>query len=230
MHQFLLLVILLGSFFPLVLTKLSLSPLPYEYDALAPFISRRTLEFHHDKHHAKYVSNANEQIADTDMDELSMVDLLIKAWKDKNQSLFNNVAQSFNHAFYWQCMIPNGGGKPTGVLAEMIDDSFGSYDKFQTDMKAAGAAVFGSGWSWLVHRKQDNKLSIINVNGAMNPLINEGLTPLLVMDVWEHAYYLDYQNLRPKYISDFLEHLVNWDFVAQQIPGRLDLEYDLSEF
>ena len=232
MSQSLLFILLVLAILQLVSCELTLPPLPYDYDALEPHISKRTLEIHHGKHHAKYISNSNDLIAGTDMDDLSLVDLLSVSWTDKNQNLFNNVAQSFNHQFYWECMKPNGGGMPTGELAEMINDSFGSYDKFLSDIKAAGASIFGSGWSWLVHRKETNKLSIINALGAMNPLVNEGLTPLLVIDVWEHAYYLDYQNLRPKYLEAFMAHLVNWDFVSAQLPreNELDLESDLEEF
>lgn len=193
--------------------KIDLPDLPYPYDSLEPHLDKKTLEIHHDKHHAKYVNTANDMIAGTDMEGDDAVTLLKKSYGN-NQGLFNNAAQSFNHAFYWNCMKPGGGGKPTGKLMEMIEKDFGSFEAFETEFKAAGATAFGSGWAWLVNTPDG--LKVTKTIGADNP-ITDGFTPLLTMDVWEHAYYLKYQNLRPDYIDTFMSSLVNWDFVASNL-------------
>ena len=195
---------------------ISLPPLPYAYDALEPFIGKKTLEIHHDKHHAKYVTTTNAMIAGTDMEKDDVVTILRKAY-GTNQALFNNAAQSYNHAFYWECMKKGGGGKPTGKLATLIDRDFGSFDKFRTEFVNAGLTAFGSGWAWLV-LGGDGKLKVTKTIGADTPLTTKGDVPLLTMDVWEHAYYLDYQNLRNSYADTFIDKLVNWDFVAKQLP------------
>ena len=194
--------------------KIDLPPLPYPYDSLEPHLDQKTLEIHHDKHHAKYVNTANDMISGTDMENDDAITLLKKSYGN-NQGLFNNAAQSFNHAFYWNCMKPNGGGKPSGKLMEMIEKDFGSFEAFETEFKTAGATAFGSGWAWLVHTPSG--LKVTKTIGADNPLTEEGSTPLLTMDVWEHAYYLDYQNVRASYVENFLAKLVNWDFVNQQL-------------
>ncbi|AFY67461.1 superoxide dismutase [Geitlerinema sp. PCC 7407] len=190
--------------------------LPYAQDALEPHISANTLSFHHGKHHAKYVSTYNEMVQGTE-NESKSIEEVIKASYDpsaKAQSgLFNNAAQSWNHTFYWYCMKPGGGGEPTGELAEKIKADFGSFEKFKEEFKAAGGSQFGSGWAWLV--LDNGTLKVTKTPDAVNP-IAQGQTPLLTMDVWEHAYYLDYQNLRPSYANTFLDSLVNWDFVAEQ--------------
>lgn len=194
----------------------TLPDLPYAQDALAPHISGETLSFHHGKHHKAYVDKANAAIEGTDYEGLSLEEVIKKSWSEKNMGVFNNAAQIWNHTFYWHSMTPNGGGKPTGAIADAIDASFGSYDKFAEEFKAAGAGQFGSGWAWLV--KNGDKLEVRKTLNAENP-ITDGATPLLTMDVWEHAYYLDYQNRRPDYIGDFLDKLVNWDFVNQNLAN-----------
>lgn len=192
--------------------SIELPDLPYAHDALAPHISKQTLEFHHDKHHAAYVTNLNKAIAGGPLDGKSLEDIILAAWKDKNMGVFNNAAQVWNHTFYWHSMKPGGGGKPTGELAAAIDRDFGSFDAFAEKFKTAGATRFGSGWAWLVVK--DGKLDVISTGNAELPL-TDGVTALLTMDVWEHAYYLDYQNRRPDYIGTFLGELVNWDFAAE---------------
>jgi Fe-Mn family superoxide dismutase len=194
----------------------TLPDLPYAQDALAPHISAETLSFHHGKHHKAYVDKANDAVKGTDLESLSLEELIKKSWADKNMGVFNNAAQIWNHTFYWHSMKPNGGGKPTGAIADAIDKSFGSYDKFAEEFKAAGAGQFGSGWAWLV--KNGDKLEVRKTLNAENP-ITDGVTPLLTMDVWEHAYYLDYQNRRPDYIGDFLDKLVNWYFANQNLAS-----------
>ena len=194
-----------------------LPTLPYEQNALEPHISAETLSFHHGKHHAAYVSKYNAAVEGTELDSKSIEEVIKAIAGDASKAgLFNNAAQSWNHSFYWQCMKPNGGGKPTGDLAAKIDADFGSYDKFVEAFKAAGGTQFGSGWAWLV--LDNGTLKVTKTLNAGNP-ITEGVTPLLTMDVWEHAYYLDYQNRRPDYITTFLDKLVNWDFVAQNLAA-----------
>ena len=194
-----------------------LPPLPYDYTALEPYISKKTLEFHHDKHHAAYVNNYNAAVAGTDLDSISL-EAAIKAvaGDPAKAGIFNNAAQAWNHSFYWNCIKPNGGGVPTGALAAKIDADFGSFDKFVEAFKAAGATQFGSGWAWLV--LDNGTLKVTKTLNAENP-ITAGQIPLLTMDVWEHAYYLDYQNRRPDYISDFITKLINWDFVAANLAA-----------
>jgi len=187
---------------------ISLPDLPYAADALAPHISAETFSYHHGKHHKAYVDNTNKMIAGTKFENLSLEDI-IRESEGANDGLFNNSAQVWNHTFYWNSMKPNGGGKPTGDIASMIDKSFGSYDEFKTAFANAGATQFGSGWAWLV--KNGDKLEVRKTPNAKTPL-TENVTPLLTMDVWEHAYYIDHRNARPAYISAFLDNLLNWDF------------------
>ncbi len=194
-----------------------LPSLPYDYNALDPYISAKTLEFHHDKHHAAYVSKYNAAVKDTPMDDQAIEDVIKAAFNDSSKTgLFNNAAQAWNHSFYWNCMKPGGGGQPTGALADKINADFGSFDAFVSAFKDAGATQFGSGWAWLV--LDSGKLKVTKTLNAENPLVF-GQTPLLTMDVWEHAYYLDFQNKRPDYIDTFVNQLINWDFVAQQLPA-----------
>lgn len=190
--------------------------MPYAYTALEPFIGEQTLKIHHDKHHAKYVTVTNTMIAGTELEGKDVVTILRKAF-GTNQALFNNAAQSYNHAFYWDCMKPNGGGKPTGKLMEMIASTWGDYDKFRAEFINAGMTAFGSGWAWLVWTPSGLKIS--KTIGADCPLTNAGEVPLLTMDVWEHAYYLNYQNMRNTYAETFMDKLVNWDFVAKQLES-----------
>ena len=189
-----------------------LPALPYDYTALAPYISKSTLEFHHDKHHAAYVNNYNGLVKDTPFDNQAIEDVIKAVAGDASKAgIFNNAAQAWNHTFYWKSIKPNGGGTPTGALADKITADFGSFESFVDEFKKAGATQFGSGWAWLV--LDGGTLKVTKTGNAENPLTT-GATPLLTMDVWEHAYYLDYQNRRPDYINDFLTKLVNWDFVA----------------
>lgn len=191
-----------------------LPPLPYDYDALEPYISRRTLEFHHDKHHATYVNTLNNLTKDTELADKPLEDLIQTTYNDAAKaSVFNNAAQTWNHTFFWNCMKPSGGGIPNGALAQKINTAFGSLNQFKEAFKNAGATQFGSGYAWLV--LEQGELKILKTANAVNPLVNDQ-TPLLTCDVWEHAYYLDYQNRRPDFLQTFLDHLVNWDFVAQQ--------------
>uniref|UniRef100_A0A7S0Q8E1 Superoxide dismutase n=1 Tax=Cryptomonas curvata TaxID=233186 RepID=A0A7S0Q8E1_9CRYP len=191
--------------------KIELAPLPYDYTALEPKISKTTLTIHHDKHHAKYVTVANQMIEGTEMEKDDCTTIVLKAHKAANQPLFNNAAQAWNHEFYWNSMKANGGGAPTGALADQINKDFGSFDAFKTKFAEAGNTAFGSGWAWLSW--DGSKLVVDKTIGAGNP-VTEGKTPLVTMDVWEHAYYVDYQNMRATYVTTFLDSLVNWDFVA----------------
>jgi Fe-Mn family superoxide dismutase len=190
-----------------------LPDLPYPKDALEPHVSAETLEFHHDKHHATYVTNLNKLIDGTEFADKSLEDIVKTA---PAGGVFNNAAQVWNHTFYWNCMGPNGGGEPTGALADAINAAFGSFADFKEKFSTAGATNFGSGWTWLV-KKADGSVEIMNTSNAGCPL-TEGVTPLLTMDVWEHAYYIDYRNARPKYIEAFW-NVVNWDFVAKNFGG-----------
>lgn len=194
---------------------ITLPTLPYNQDALAPYISARTIEFHYGKHHNAYVDNTRRLITTTDMADLDLETIVRRASVDGSvAAVFNDAAQAWNHAFYWQCMKPGGGGEPTGAVAKEIRKTFGSYDDFASKFKATGMSQFGSGWVWLVIKNRD--LQIVKTANADTPLAH-GMTPLLVADVWEHAYYLDYQNRRADYLSAFIDHLVNWDFVNSQL-------------
>ena len=195
---------------------LSLPPLPYERNALAPHISEETLNFHYGKHHQAYVDNANKMIDGGPLADASLEHIVREA-AGKDQGLFNNAAQVWNHTFYWNSMKPNGGGAPTGAVGEAIEKSFGGYDAFKAEFSTAGATQFGSGWAWLVAK--DGKLEVRKTANADTPLTDAACTPLLTMDVWEHAYYLDFQNKRPVYISTFLDNLVNWDFANDNLAA-----------
>jgi len=187
-----------------------LEDLPYARDALAPHISRETLDFHYGKHLATYVQNLNKLIVGTPLEDASLEDIVRRA----KGPIFNNGAQAWNHNFYFHCLSPRGGGRPAGKLAEAIDASFGSFDKFKQQFTQAAATFFGSGWAWLV-RTSAGKLAIEPTSNAGCPL-RDGKKPLLTCDVWEHAYYIDYRNARPKYIEAFWR-LVNWEYVAAQL-------------
>lgn len=188
--------------------------LPYATDALAPYITAETISFHYAKHHAAYVTNYNNLVKDTPFDEQPLEDVIKATAGDASKvGIFNNGAQAWNHTFYWNCMKPGGGGEPTGDLAAKITADFGSFAQFKDAFKAAGATQFGSGWAWLV--LENGTLKVTKTANADNPLCH-GQVPLLTMDVWEHAYYLVYQNRRPDYISDFIDNLIDWSFVAQR--------------
>jgi Fe-Mn family superoxide dismutase len=193
----------------------TLEPLPYEYDALAPYINEQTLRIHHGKHHAKYVATTNAMIAGTDMEGDDQITIARKAFGN-NQGLFNNAAQSFNHEFYWRNMKVGGGGMPGPKLMALIDKDLGGYDAFRADFTAKANTAFGSGWAWLSITPEG--LKVTNTIGANNPLTEAGYVPLLTCDVWEHAYYLDYQNMRATYVDTFMDKLVNWDAVEARIP------------
>lgn len=192
-----------------------LPPLPYDQSALEPYISANTLSFHYGKHHQAYVTNLNNLIKDTPLAEASLEEtILASSGKDDMVGIFNNAAQVWNHTFLWSCMKPNGGGEPTGKLKSMLDKAFGSYEAFATEFKTAAVSQFGSGWAWLV--LQNGALKIMKTGNADLPMVH-GATALLTCDVWEHAYYLDYQNRRPDYVGAFLSSLVNWSFVEQNL-------------
>jgi Fe-Mn family superoxide dismutase len=190
---------------------ITLPDLPYAPAALEPHISARTFEFHHGKHHKAYVDNTNKLIEGTDLAGRDLEAIIRAAAADPaKKGLFNNAAQVWNHSFFWQCLKAGGGGKPTGKVAAKIDAELGGYEKFAADFKNAGVTQFGSGWAWLVLK--DGRLAIVQTPNAETPL-TRGEKPLLVCDVWEHAYYLDYQNRRPDFLQAFLDHLVSWEFV-----------------
>ena len=192
---------------------ISLPELPYRPDALAPFISRETVEIHYGEHHKGYVDKTNAMIEGRELDAADIEDLM-RAAKQRCLALFNNAAQAWNHGFYWRSMKPGGGGPPQGEIATLIERAFGGYDKFAAAFSDAGNGQFGSGWVWLV--LADDTLAIRTTANAETPLI-DGEQPLLTMDVWEHAYYLDYQNRRADYVAAFLAHLVNWDFANENL-------------
>ena len=195
-----------------------LPPLDYAYDALAPHISARTMEFHHDKHHKGYVAKLNQLVEGTQLARMTLEDVMRKTADDSSQrAVFNNAAQAWNHAFFWKCMGPKAGGTPSGVLAERINASFGGFQKFRTAFLDAATGQFGSGWAWLV--QSGDKLEVVATSNADNPLVR-GKIPLLTCDVWEHAYYLDYQNKRADFVQAFVDHLANWKFAALQLQKK----------
>jgi superoxide dismutase, Fe-Mn family len=189
-----------------------LPQLPYRKDALAPHISGETLEYHHGKHHAKYVSTLNELIKGTDLEKQSLEEIIRKAEPGK---LFNQAAQHWNHSFYWKCLSPGGGKDPSGTLKQGIETAFGSVDRFRDEFAGAAKSVFGSGWAWLV-RSGAGELSILKTPNAENPLIHKNVKALLTCDMWEHAYYIDYRNSRDKYLDAFW-NVVNWEFAASNL-------------
>ena len=186
--------------------KHQLPPLPYPMDALQPHISKETLEYHYGKHHQTYVNNLNDLIAGTEFENMSLADIIRKS----KGGIFNNAAQTWNHTFFWNC-LRKGGGRPGGALASRIDADCGGYDAFKQKLADAAVNCFGSGWAWLVEK--DGKLDIVATSNAGTP-IAQGQTPLLTLDVWEHAYYVDYENRRPEYAAAVVDKLLNWDFAA----------------
>lgn len=193
-----------------------LPELPYAKDALAPHMSANTFDFHHGKHLKAYVDNLNKMIDGTPHADKSLEEIVLAAHADKNAGLFNNSAQVWNHVFFWNSMKPSGGGAPTGELADRINHAFGSLEKFKEEFKQAGMTQFGSGWAWLT--LDNGNLKITKTPNAELPLIH-GQKALVTCDVWEHAYYLDFQNRRPDFLSTFLDHLINWDFVAKNLAA-----------
>ncbi|MBW8310022.1 MAG: superoxide dismutase [Candidatus Paracaedibacteraceae bacterium] len=193
-----------------------LPPLPYEKSALEPYITANTLSFHYEKHHQAYVTNLNKLLESHPLENAALEEVIMSsAGKSNMVGIFNNAAQVWNHTFYWNCMKPNGGGEPSANLKAKIEKAFGSLDKFLAEFKEAAVTQFGSGWAWLV---KDGKgdLKLLKTGNADLPMAH-GMTALLTCDVWEHAYYLDFQNRRPDYVDTFLKHLVNWDFVESQM-------------
>jgi Fe-Mn family superoxide dismutase len=189
-----------------------LPELPYAKNALEPHISAETLEYHHGKHHQTYVTNLNNLIKDTEFENSTLEEIVMKS----SGGIFNNAAQVWNHSFYWNCMKPNGGGEPTGALAEAINKKFGSFAAFKDEFSKLAVGTFGSGWGWLV-KNPDGSVELMSTSNAATPMTS-GKKALLTCDVWEHAYYIDYRNLRAKYVENFW-NLVNWDFVARNFAG-----------
>lgn len=187
----------------------TLPDLPFAKDALAPHMSAETFDYHHGKHHAAYIAKLNDAIAGTPNEQKSLEEIV----KTSEGGLYNNAAQTWNHTFFWNCLKPGGGGQPSGALADAINAKWGSYDEFKQAFAASAGGNFGSGWTWLV-KKGDGSVDIVNMGAAGTPLTT-GDTALLCIDVWEHAYYIDHRNARPKFIEAFLEHLVNWDFAQR---------------
>ncbi|MEO7503751.1 MAG: superoxide dismutase [Sphingomicrobium sp.] len=195
----------------------TLPDLPYARDALAPLMSAETLDFHHGKHHQTYVDKANAMIAEKGLDSASLLDVIRKARDRGDKPLFNNAAQIWNHSFFWQCLAPAGSTRPSADLQQMIDRDFGSTEALLDKLGAEAIAHFGSGWGWLV--LDNGKLKVTSLHDADTPATND-LVPLLTLDVWEHAYYIDYRNERPKFVKSVLGQLVNWDFVGRNLDGR----------
>jgi Fe-Mn family superoxide dismutase len=193
----------------------TLPDLPYAHDALQPYMSKETLEFHHDKHHLAYVNNGNNLIKGTEFEGKSLEEI-VKGSFGKNGPLFNNAGQHYNHMHFWKWMKPNGGGAIPGKLEKAIIDSFGSVDKMKEDFIAAGVGQFGSGWHWLA--VQNGKVVVMKTPNGESPLVH-GAKPILGNDVWEHSYYIDYRNRRPDYCKAFIEHLVNWEYVAEMFSA-----------
>ena len=190
---------------------LELPPLPYAYDALQPYMSKETLEYHHDKHHQAYVTNGNNLLKDSPLASKSVEEICKIAYAEKNAGLVNNVGQHYNHVHFWQWMKKGGGGKKLPAkIQKAVDSDLGGYDKFRTDFVQAGVTQFGSGWAWLAVK--DGRLVIMKTANGENPLMH-GAQPILGVDVWEHSYYIDYRNARPKYLEAFVDNLINWDHV-----------------
>lgn len=192
-----------------------LPDLPYAYDALAPYMSAETFEFHHDKHHQAYVTNGNNLLKDSGLEGQSLEDIVKNSF-GKNAGLFNNAAQHYNHVHFWNWMKPNGGGAMPGNLEAKVNEDLGGVDAFREAFLAAGATQFGSGWAWLVIK--DGKLEVTKTPNGENPLVH-GATPLLGCDVWEHSYYIDYRNARPKYLEAFFDSMVNWEYVTELLEN-----------
>ncbi|XP_044480435.1 superoxide dismutase [Fe], chloroplastic-like [Mangifera indica] len=215
-----------------ICAKLELKPPPYPMDALEPHMSRETLQYHWGKHHRAYVENLNKQIVGTELDGMPLEDIVIVSYNNGDMlPAFNNAAQAWNHEFFWESMKPNGGGRPSGELLQLIERDFGSFENFLQEFKSAAATQFGSGWAWLAYKanrlnvdnaenplpsEEDKKLVVVKSPNAVNPLVWDYF-PLLTIDVWEHAYYLDFQNRRPDYISIFMDKLVSWEAVGHRL-------------
>ena len=196
-----------------------LPPLPYDYEALQPFMSKETLEYHHGKHHKAYVTKTNELIADDQqLSGASLLDVVRQAKSTGNNKLFNNSAQLWNHSFFWQCLAPSQGQKPSGRLAQLIQDGFGGEDALLKKLQEEAVNHFSNGWAWLVLDR--DQLKVTSLHDADTPIVHDGMQPLFTLDVWEHAYYIDYRNERPRFAQSVLSSIVNWDFVAQNLDGK----------
>lgn len=207
-----------------------LPALPYAEDALEPYISARTLQFHHGKHHKTYVDTLNKLIDGTKFADMSLEEIIratADAEKGDEKKIFNNAAQVWNHSFFWHCLSPHGGGEPGDELLARIEKDFGGFDEFKTKFKEAAVGQFGSGWAWLVEEK--GKLAIVTTPNAMTPIAKTGQKPLLTCDVWEHAYYLDYQNERPKFVETFLRHVAHWHFAVHCLHRDEPVTHSLME-
>lgn len=194
-----------------------LPDLPYSKDALAPYMSAETLEYHHDKHHKAYVDKTNELLAEKDLEGATLLQVIRTARDKSDTKLFDQAAQIWNHSFYWECLAPAQGQKPSGQLAEMIDESFGSLDAMLEELKKEAVGHFSNGWAWLV--LAGDKLKIISLHDADTPAGRDDIKPLLTLDVWEHAYYIDYRNVRAEFADKVLRNLINWEFVAKNLDG-----------
>jgi len=196
-----------------------LPDLPYPYDALEPYISSTTMHLHHDKHHAAYVNNLNNLIEGTDFENRTLEEIVVATYNDPaREAIFNNAGQHWNHCLFWRVMKKGGGGKPGGELLRRIEDAFGSFDNWKEKFKEAAVTVFGSGWAWLA--VDGDELKVLKTPNGVNPLVF-GMTPILGIDVWEHAYYLDYQNRRPEYVAAFINHLIDWETVEAELHKAL---------
>ena len=193
----------------------TLPDLPYAHDALAPHMSKETLEFHHDKHHLAYVNAGNDLVKDTAYASMALDEICKKAYAEKNQAIINQVGQHYNHTHFWNWMKPNGGGSSLPGKIEALVKDYGGFDKMKADFIQAGVTQFGSGWAWLAFK--DGKLEVAKTPNGENPLMH-GTQPILGCDVWEHSYYIDFRNARPKYLESFIDNLVNWDYVESMIP------------
>lgn len=191
-----------------------LPDLPYDKNALAPLITEETFDYHYGKHHAAYVNNLNNIIADSPLEEKSVKELILLGAEKKDAGLFNNAAQHWNHSFFWHCMAPNGGGEPEGKIKKLIERDFQSFEKFKEEFSMTATKLFGAGWAWLA-QNNEGKLEIIPMKDAHTPL-TQSKTPILTLDVWEHAYYIDYRNARPKFVESFWD-IINWDFANKNI-------------
>ena len=201
-----------------------LPELPFPRDALTPHMSAETLDFHHGKHHKAYVDKTNGLVGDKGLEGASLVEVIRTATDRGFKNLFNNAAQIWNHSFFWQCLAPAGGPQPDGRLRQMIEDSFGDAETMLAKLEEEAVNHFSNGWAWLVLDR--GELRITSLHDADTPLVHEGMVPLFTLDVWEHAYYIDYRNERPKFVSAVLKNIVNWDFVAQNLDGQGDHRAD----
>jgi Fe-Mn family superoxide dismutase len=193
-----------------------LTELPYDLDALEPHVSARTLEFHHGKHHKGYVDKLNQNAGGTRYDDMALEEVIQQSHKNNDTPVYNNASQAWNHTFFWDSMSPGEASRPSGSLSDMIDDQFGGLDEFRKQFKESAVGRFGSGWTWLV--AEEDTLAIVSTSNADSPLITP-TAPLITLDVWEHAYYLDYQNARDKFVDAFLGHLINWDFAEDNFDA-----------